>query len=123
MMIFSRQVEIYKQRRDLLCAELHKIGWEIKIPKGGMFVWAKIPEPFTQMGSMRFVYEMIDRANVAMTPGVGFSQEGEGYIRIALVENENRILEALERIKKTLVSLEKEIILFETVADKQYSKV
>jgi len=109
----SRQVKIYQQWRDLLCDGLHKMGWDVKIPKGGMFVWAKIPETFRQMGSMRFVLEMIDRANVAMTPGIGFSEEGEGYLRIALVENENRMLQALGQIKKALISLEREMILSE----------
>jgi alanine-synthesizing transaminase len=81
-----------------------------------MFVWAKIPEPFAHMGSMRFVCEMIDRANVAMTPGIGFSQEGEGYVRIALVENDHRMLQALEQIKQALVSMEKEMSVSAAIA-------
>ena len=102
----SRQVAIYQQRRDLLCRGLQRMGWPVAKPKGGMFVWVKIPEPYDRMGSMQFAVEMMKRANVAVAPGIGFGQEGEGYLRLALVENENRIRQALRQIKRALADID-----------------
>ena len=67
-----------------------------------MFVWVKIPEPYIKMGSMQFAIEMMNRANVAVAPGVGFSEEVEGYLRLALVENEERLRQALRQMKRAL---------------------
>ena len=67
-----------------------------------MFVWVKIPEPYSEMGSMEFSIQMMNHANVAMAPGIGFGQEGEGYLRLALVENEHRIRQALRQMKRAL---------------------
>ena len=94
------QVKLYETRRDVLCSGLQRNGWDIEKPKAGMFVWAKIPEPFDKMGSMQFAIEMMDRANVAVAPGTGFSEEGEGYLRLALVENEERLRQAVRQLKK-----------------------
>ncbi|CAG0901124.1 unnamed protein product [Cyprideis torosa] len=105
----GEQVKLYQQRRDALCEGLERMGWEVERPKAGMFLWVKIPEPFSFMGSIRFAVEMMDRANVAVAPGAGFGQEGEGYLRLALVENENRIRQALKQMKKCLSEIEREM--------------
>jgi alanine-synthesizing transaminase len=96
------QAKIYQQRRDVLCKGLRRIGWPATEPKGGMFLWTRIPEPFSQMGSMRFALDLMDKANVAVAPGIGFGEEGESYLRLALVENEHRIRQALRQIGRFL---------------------
>lgn len=95
-------VKIYENRRDVLCSGLERIGWDITRPKAGMFVWAKIPEPFNKMGSMEFAIQLMNNGNVAVAPGAGFSEEGEGYLRLALVENEERLRQAVRQIKKAM---------------------
>ena len=97
-----QQVGIYQNRRDVLCRGLENMGWEAAPPKAGMFVWVKIPEPYGRMGSMEFSIQMMRHANVAMAPGIGFGREGEGYLRLALVENEHRIRQALRQMKRAL---------------------
>ena len=99
-------VSLYQSRRDTLCEGLERIGWDIEKPKAGMFVWAKIPEPFNKMGAMNFAIELMNRANVAVAPGTGFSEEGEGYLRLALVENEERLRQAVRQIKKASNEIE-----------------
>jgi alanine-synthesizing transaminase len=96
------QARIYQKRRDVLCKGLRRIGWPATEPKGGMFLWTRIPDPFNQMGSMRFALDLMEKANVAVAPGIGFGEEGEGYLRLALVENEHRIRQALRQIGKFL---------------------
>jgi alanine-synthesizing transaminase len=98
----TQQVKIYQKRRDVLCEGLERIGWPVIPPKAGMFVWVKIPAPFDQMGSMNFAIEMMERANVAVAPGIGFADEGEGYLRLALVENEHRIRQALRQMRRAM---------------------
>ncbi|HUU41925.1 MAG TPA: aminotransferase class I/II-fold pyridoxal phosphate-dependent enzyme [Desulfatiglandales bacterium] len=95
-------VEIYKQRRDKLINGLERIGWSIDKPKGTMFVWAKIPDAYVEMGSLEFSKLLIKEAKVAVSPGIGFGQYGEGYVRFALVENKHRINQAIRGIKKVL---------------------
>ncbi|HAR33314.1 MAG: aminotransferase class I/II-fold pyridoxal phosphate-dependent enzyme [Desulfobacter postgatei] len=95
-------VKIYENRRDVLCSGLERIGWDITRPKAGMFVWAKIPEPFNKMGSMEFAIQLMNNGNVAVAPGAGFSEEGEGYLRLALVENEERLRQAVRQMKKAM---------------------
>ncbi|MDL2269108.1 aminotransferase class I/II-fold pyridoxal phosphate-dependent enzyme [Desulfosarcina sp. OttesenSCG-928-A07] len=102
------QAEIYQNRRDVMCDYLEKMGWPVERPKAGMFVWVKIPEPWSRLGSVQFSIEMMQRANVAVTPGAGFGEEGDGYLRLALVENENRIRQALRQIRRALSDMEKE---------------
>jgi alanine-synthesizing transaminase len=95
-------VDIYRKRRDALIKGLSSAGWKVPSPKGTMFVWAKIPEQFAQgnrMGSLEFAKQMITRACVAVSPGIGFGERGEGYVRFALVENEQRIAQAVRGIK------------------------
>jgi alanine-synthesizing transaminase len=98
----QKQAAIYQSRRDVMCEGLERIGWPVTPPKAGMFVWAKIPPPFDKMGSMEFSIQMMDRANVALAPGIGFGEEGEGYVRLALVENEHRIRQALRQMKRAM---------------------
>ncbi len=95
----------YETRRDVLCASLERMGWKITKPKAGMFVWAKIPAPFDKMGAMQFAIEMMNRANVAVAPGTGFSDEGEGYLRLALVENQERLKQAARQMKKAMEAM------------------
>lgn len=103
------QASVYQNRRDVMCDGLARMGWEVEIPKAGMFVWVKIPQPYDRMGSIRFSVEMMARANVAVSPGAGFGEEGEGYLRLALVENEHRIAQALKQMKRALKEIDQEV--------------
>ena len=94
--------DVYRERRDTLIKGLGRLGWEIDTPKGTMFVWAKIPEALSAMGSVEFSKLLIREAKVAVSPGIGFGQYGEGYVRFALVENKHRINQAVRGIKKIL---------------------
>jgi alanine-synthesizing transaminase len=94
--------EIYRTRRDVLVAGLARAGWEIPTPPATMFAWAPIPEPFAAMGSVEFSKFLIAEAKVAVSPGVGFGKAGDGHVRFALVENEQRIKQAARGIKKAL---------------------
>ncbi len=96
-------VDIYKHRMNALVDGLNRIGWSIEKPKATMFVWAKIPEQFSHMGSVDFSKMLIRDAKVAVSPGLGFGEYGDGYVRFALVENEMRINQALRGIKKILL--------------------
>jgi alanine-synthesizing transaminase len=97
--------EIYRSRRDALIDGLARIGWEIDKPKGTMFVWAPIPEPYLEMGSMEFALMLVSEAKVAVSPGAGFGIGGDGFVRFALVENEQRIAQAVRGIRKALTKL------------------
>ena len=93
-------VELHRKRRDVLVDGLNKIGWSVPKPRGTMFVWAPIPEAFRTLGSLEFSKLLIQEAGVAVSPGIGFGEYGEGYVRFALVENEHRIRQALRGLKK-----------------------
>lgn len=95
-------IATYKARRDCLCDGLNKIGWEIKKPQATMFVWAKIPPAYAHMDSLSFSKLLLDKAKVCVSPGTGFGSYGEGYVRFALVENEQRINQAVRGIKNVL---------------------
>ncbi|MCU0593854.1 MAG: aminotransferase class I/II-fold pyridoxal phosphate-dependent enzyme [Desulfobacterota bacterium] len=95
-------VEIYRQRRDALVEGLNRIGWAIEKPKGTMFVWAKIPEPYLKMGSIEFAKMLMVKARVAVSPGIGFGQYGDDHVRFALIENPHRINQAIRGIKQIL---------------------
>jgi len=95
-------VRVYEERRDALINGLERVGWEIDKPKGTMFVWAKIPEKYSKIGSLEFSKLLIKEARVAVSPGIGFGQYGEGYVRFALVENKHRINQAVRGIKAVL---------------------
>jgi alanine-synthesizing transaminase len=92
-------VEVYRKRRDGLIKGLSAAGWNVPSPRGTMFVWAKIPEAFAKMGSLEFAKQMITRAGVAVSPGIGFGERGDSHVRFALVENEQRIAQAIRGIK------------------------
>ena len=91
---------IYKTRRDCLVEALGRAGWEIPPPPATMFAWAPIPEPYRALGSLEFSKLLLEKASVAVSPGIGFGEYGEGYVRIALVENEQRIRQAARNIRK-----------------------
>ena len=101
--------EIYQSRRDTLCDGLNRIGWQVEPPKGTMFVWSKIPEPYRHLGSVEFCSKLVREAKVATSPGIGFGPGGEGHVRFALIENEQRINQALRSIKAVLPELEANI--------------
>jgi alanine-synthesizing transaminase len=94
--------EIYRTRRDALCEGLRRIGWDIETPAATMFAWAKIPQRFTDMGSLEFAKHLVAEARVAVSPGVGFGPMGDSFVRFALVENEQRIRQAIRGMRKTL---------------------
>ena len=94
--------ETYKRRRDCLVDSFGRAGWEIPAPKASMFAWAPIPEPFRALGSLEFSKLLVENAEVAVSPGVGFGEHGEGFVRIALVENEQRIRQAARNVRRFL---------------------
>jgi alanine-synthesizing transaminase len=98
--------EIYQSRRDVLCDGLQRIGWEIEPPRGSMFVWAPIPEPYQEMGSIEFASYLVKEANVATSPGVGFGPGGDGHVRFALIENEHRTKQAIRNLRRALTKLD-----------------
>jgi alanine-synthesizing transaminase len=98
----GRLVETYRQRRDTLVRGLARIGWPLEKPRGTMFVWAPIPDAYRALGSLEFAKLLVSEAKVAVSPGVGFGEYGEGFVRFALVENEQRIRQAVRGIKRVL---------------------
>ncbi|HDG97959.1 MAG TPA: alanine transaminase [Desulfobacterales bacterium] len=95
-------VSIYKERRDVLVDGLNRVGWKVEKPKATMFVWAKIPEQYRDMGSIEFSKLLLEKAKVAVSPGIGFGQYGDDHVRFALVENPHRIRQAIRGIKKIM---------------------
>ncbi len=106
--IVEKNREVYKKRRDVLVEGLNKIGWEIKKPMGSMFVWAKVPD-WVGMSSLDFSLFLLREAKVAVSPGIGFGEHGEGYVRFALVENEHRIRQAVRGIKKAFEKFKQKV--------------
>jgi alanine-synthesizing transaminase len=98
----SEIVEIYRQRRDALVEGLNRIGWEVEKPKGTMFLWARIPEEFQKMGSVEFSKMLIEKARVAVSPGIGFGEYGDAHVRFALVENPHRIKQAMRGLRAVM---------------------
>ncbi len=96
---------IYESRRDALVDGLNRIGWPVAKPKGTMFVWCTVPEPYQELGSLDFAKYLVNEAHVATSPGVGFGPGGEGYVRFALVENEQRIGQAVRNLRRALPKL------------------
>jgi alanine-synthesizing transaminase len=94
--------QTYKRRRDVLVESFGRAGFAVPPPPATMFCWAPIPEPFRHLGSVEFAKLMIEKADVAVSPGLGFGEYGEGFVRVALVENEHRIRQAARNIKKFL---------------------
>jgi alanine-synthesizing transaminase len=97
--------QLYKKRRDVLVESFGRAGWDIPVPMASMFAWAPIPEAFRKLGSMEYSKKLLTEAHVAVAPGVGFGEEGEGYVRIALVENEQRLRQAARGVKKLMASV------------------
>ncbi|NPB06401.1 MAG: aminotransferase class I/II-fold pyridoxal phosphate-dependent enzyme [Aquificae bacterium] len=106
--VVRETAKVYERRRNILVDGLNKLGWPVKKPKATMFVWAKIPE-WVKMGSLEFAMFLLKEAKVAVAPGVGFGQYGEGYVRFALVENEQRIRQAVRGIRRAFRKLQREV--------------
>ncbi|MBZ9659613.1 LL-diaminopimelate aminotransferase [Mesorhizobium sp. ESP-6-4] len=100
--------EVYHKRRDVMVDSFGRAGWTIPAPAASMFAWAPIPEPFRHLGSLEFSKLLIEHADVAVAPGVGFGEHGDDYVRLALVENEHRIRQAARNIKKFLATTAKQ---------------
>jgi alanine-synthesizing transaminase len=97
------QAALYQSRRDVLVEGLRRIGWGVTPPRAGMFVWAKVPDEWArQMNTIDFAMKLLEQADVAVSPGTGFGPAGEGYLRLALVENENRLRQAVRNIARCL---------------------
>ena len=93
-------VNVYQRRRDYLCAGLQSLGWNVTKPKATMYLWAEIPEAFKNLGSLKFCETLVKETGIALSPGVGFGEEGEGFVRISLVTRDNRFYDMLLRLKK-----------------------
>jgi alanine-synthesizing transaminase len=103
---YPREVnQIYESRRNALCDGLDRIGWDIPRPRGTMFAWAPIPEPYAELGSIEFAKLVINECDVAVSPGVGFGPSGDAFVRFALIENEQRIGQAIRQLKRGLTKL------------------
>jgi alanine-synthesizing transaminase len=89
----------YQKRRDVLCNGLFSAGWPVEKPKATMFVWARIPEPYRAMGSLEFSKKLLTEAKVAVSPGIGFGQYGDEYVRFSLIENEHRTRQAIRCVR------------------------
>jgi alanine-synthesizing transaminase len=89
----------YQKRRDVLCAGLHNLGWQVEIPRATMYIWAPIPAPYGSLGSLEFAKKLLADAKVAVSPGIGFGQYGDTHVRFSLIENEARIRQALRGLK------------------------
>ena len=98
----EQTVAVYKERRDALCRGLHNIGWRVEPPKGTMFVWARIPKKYRHLGSVEFTLMLIREAKVAVSPGLGFGEFGDEYVRFALVENVQRTNQAIRGLRKVM---------------------
>ncbi len=113
---------IYKERRDVLISSMERAGWKIPSPPATMFAWAPIPEPFKKLGSLVFSKALLKYAQTAVSPGIGFGKHGEGYVRISLVENPQRIRQAARNIKKFLNSSDPEVVA-QTIMDSPLEKL
>jgi alanine-synthesizing transaminase len=103
--LVARQAAEYQGRRDVLVDGLRRIGWNVETPRAGMFVWARYPEEWqARMGSIDFAMKLLEEAEVAVSPGRGFGEAGEGFLRLALVENEHRLKQAVRQIARCLKS-------------------
>jgi alanine-synthesizing transaminase len=97
--------EVYQRRRDALVDGLARAGWEIPRPRGTMFAWAPIPEPYRHLGSIDFARLLVTECDVAVSPGIGFGPQGDGFVRFALIENEQRIAQAARQLRRGLDKL------------------
>ncbi len=92
----------YQKRRDVLVKGLHEAGWMVDKPKASMYIWARIPEQYRHLGSLEFSRLLLEKAKVCVSPGIGFGEYGDEYVRMALIENEARIRQAIRGIKAML---------------------
>ena len=97
--------QLYHKRRDVMVEAFGRAGWDIPAPPASMFAWAPLPPALKEMGSLEFSKQLLTRADVAVAPGVGYGEEGEGYVRIAMVENEQRLRQAARNVKRYFGSL------------------
>jgi alanine-synthesizing transaminase len=102
-------VDLYRRRRDVLCEGLNAIGWEVEKPKATMFVWAPIPERYRELGSLEFSKRLLHEAKVAVSPGIGFGEYGDGFVRFGLIENEHRTRQAVRGIRDMFRNDEKQL--------------
>ena len=103
--IVEKNRELYQKRRDVLVEAFGRAGWDIPSPRASMFAWAPLPPALKDMGSLEFTKQLLTHAEVAVAPGVGYGEEGEGYVRIALVENEQRLRQAARNVRRYLASM------------------
>jgi alanine-synthesizing transaminase len=89
----------YQRRRDVMVQGLHAAGWMVESPRAAMYIWARIPEPYAKMGSLEFSKKLLEEAKLAASPGVGFGEYGDDHVRLALIENESRIRQAVRGVK------------------------
>jgi alanine-synthesizing transaminase len=97
--------DLYRKRRDVLVESFGRAGWEIPSPRASMFAWAPLPPALAHLGSLEFSKQLLQHAGVAVAPGVGYGEEGEGFVRIAMVENEQRLRQAARNVRKYLASM------------------
>jgi alanine-synthesizing transaminase len=90
---------VYEKRRNVMVKGLHDIGWKVEVPKASMYLWAKIPEPYAALGSIEFTKRLLEGAHIAVAPGIGFGDYGDDHVRIALIENEHRLRQAVRGIR------------------------
>ena len=102
--IVERNRELYQKRRDVMVESFGRAGWEIPPPPASMFAWVPLPPALKEMGSLEFAKQLLTHAEVAVAPGVGFGEKGEGFVRIAMVENEQRLRQAARNVKRYLQS-------------------
>ncbi len=95
-----KQSLVYQERRDVLCDGLNRMGWAVEKPKATMFAWVPVPEKYRELGSLEFSLRLMQEAHVAVSPGIGFGDDGDGYLRLAFIENKQRIQQAVRNIKK-----------------------
>jgi alanine-synthesizing transaminase len=100
--IVDRNRELYQKRRDVMVEAFGRAGWEIPPPPASMFAWVPLPPSLKHMGSLEFAKQLLTHAEVAVAPGVGFGEQGEGFVRIAMVENEQRLRQAARNVKRYL---------------------
>lgn len=100
--IVAKNRELYQKRRDVMVESFARAGWDIPSPPASMFAWAPLPPALKEMGSLEFSKQLLTHAKVAVAPGVGYGEDGEGYVRIAMVENEQRIRQAARNVRKFL---------------------
>ena len=98
----SSNRQLYQKRRDVMVEAFGRAGWEIPPPPASMFAWVPLPPSLTHMGSLEFAKQLLTHAEVAVAPGVGFGEQGEGFVRIAMVENEQRLRQAARNVKRYL---------------------